>query len=283
MRKNSKPNIDVDYETAHDRARLARDVYKNDKHEDNGIGDWVEVIRSDAFDLPKHSTGFVGGFYMRVDDETGEAEYAIVYSGMDGIEDLEDAITLAVIGYPKQFYDAYIFAQEIAEAYDIDLKTTDFVGHSMGGYLAQSVGIACGAEKMWMYNSPSMRIKDIKSIGKQLLEKLSDDMHVCLKDMNFENLGERIESFRTRNDVVARLGNSQRTVLESGVEMRPHSIETLEKLLLNAANAEDGHRASFNEKSINNGLVSRFTDEIGDRARDMITSFVSSRKPGKWF
>ena len=257
----------MDFAIAHDRARLARDVYKKPEYAGRGTGDWEEVVNAADLGYPKHSSSFAASLYKRVDDKTGKEEYTIAYRGMTGVDDLDDALIMAVIGFPKQFYDAYEFAQEVAEIYGIDLSKTDFTGHSMGGYLAQAVGIACNAENIWMFNSPAMRDKDMLAIPDKLAAVLGADKAPHEDDIDYTGLSGRITAFRTQNDPVARLRKSHGTVVQGGFEKKPHSIATLEKLLEDQATG----RAE-------NGSLFKKQGEMPDGGRKMMSLFVETTK-----
>ena len=257
----------MDFSIAHDRARLARAVYKKPEYADRGTGDWVEVTDAAALGYPKHSSSFAASLYKRMNDKTGKEEYTIAYRGMTGRDDLDDAVIMAVIGFPKQFYDAYEFAQEVAEIYGIDLSKTDFTGHSMGGYLAQAVGVACNAENIWMFNSPAMRDKDMLAIPDKLAAALGTEKAPHEDDIDYTRLSERITAFRTQNDPIARLGKSHGTVVQGGFEKKPHSIAALEKLLEDQAT---GRAAT--------GRVFKKQDEMPDGGRKVMSLFVETAK-----
>ncbi|TNE33009.1 MAG: hypothetical protein EP349_00375 [Alphaproteobacteria bacterium] len=257
----------MDFAVAHDRARLARDVYKKPEYADRGTGDWEEVTNAAELGYPKHSSSFAASLYKRTDEKTGKEEYAIAYRGMTGVDDLDDAVIMAVIGFPKQFYDAYEFAQEVAETYGIDLKETEFTGHSMGGYLAQAVGVACNAENIWMFNSPAMRDKDMLLIPDKLAAVLGEDKAPHEDDIDYTRLGERITAFRTQNDLVARLRKSHGAVLQGGFEKKPHSIAAMEKLL------EDQASGTATE-----GSLFKKQEEGPETGRKMMSLFVETAR-----
>lgn len=257
----------MDFAAAHDRARLARDVYKKPDYAARGTGDWEEVTDAAALGYPRHSSSFAASLYKRTDEKTGQEEYAIAYRGMTGVDDLDDAVIMAVAGFPKQFYDAYEFAQEVAEIYGIDLSKTDFTGHSMGGYLAQAVGVACNAEHIWMFNSPAMREKDMLALPEKLAAVLGAEKAPHEDDIDYTRLSERITAFRTQNDPVARLRKSHGTVVQGGFEKKPHSIATLEKLLEDQA----AGRAE-------NGRIFKKQEEMPDGGRKVMSLFVETAK-----
>jgi len=262
---------EMDFTAAHDRARLARDVYKKPEYADRGTGDWVEVTNAAELGYPKHSSSFAAALYKHTDEKTGKEKYAIAYRGMTGMDDLDDAVIMAVLGFPKQFYDAYEFAQQVADKYGIELSETEFTGHSMGGYLAQAVGVACNAEKIWMFNSPAMREKDMLLIADKLAAVLGEDKSPHEDEIDYTRLGERITAFRTQNDLVARLRKGHGAVLQGGFEKKPHSIATLEKLLEDQAtgNAADGRMFKKQEDMLDTGrkVMSLFVET----ARELLT------------
>ena len=261
---------EVEYAEARDRARLARYVYKKPDYPQDK-GDWEEVITAEEMGYPKCSSSFGASLYKKKDEKTGKDQYAIAFRGINGVDDLDDALILAVIGYPKQFFDAYAFTRDVEEKYGIDLKKTEFIGHSMGGYLAQAVGISCNAGKIWMYNSPAMREKDIVRLPEKI-ESVFQNIYKPV-EIDYARLDERIVSFRTQNDVVARLGKKSGTVLQSGFEIRPHSILTLEKLL--DEQMEKGGQALF-----------RLKEPLAKSGRKIMRLFIQNTKdmferPGK--
>lgn len=257
----------MDFSRAHDRARLARDVYKKPEYAARGTGDWEEVANAAELGYPRHSSSFAASLYKRTNKKTGKDEYAIAYRGMTGVDDLDDAVIVAVAGFPKQFYDAYEFAQEVAEIYGIDLSKADFTGHSMGGYLAQAVGVACNAENIWMFNSPAMRDKDMLAVPDKLAAVLGADKAPHEDDIDYTRLSERITAFRTQNDPVARLRKSHGTVVQGGFERKPHSIATLEKLLEDQA-------AGCAET----GRVFKKQEDVPEGGRKMMSLFVETAK-----
>ena len=69
---------------------------------------------------------------------------------------------IALRKLPGQYRQGLAFVQKVCEEKNINVDEMEFIGHSLGGYLAITTSMALGVLKVYALNSagPSEKIKD---------------------------------------------------------------------------------------------------------------------------
>jgi hypothetical protein len=208
-------------EAVHDHAVLADDVYKNTTPSPKAIeGGWKRVFTSDQ--IPGLGDGgFYGAFYIR--KKEGRPEYAIAFRGMDSTRDLDDVFRIAVGKSPKQVKDAEQFTRIIADQLHLNPADINFCGHSLGGYLAKSVGMAVGAKNIYAYNSPGLFDEDIKRLSKNIETQFRENAD----DITLRRMEENVISVSSRMDIVSWVGPHKGRNIQIDTLSNHHQISTL--------------------------------------------------------
>jgi hypothetical protein len=150
-------------------ATLSQDVY-NVSAEQAPSG-W-KIVADSAL-----SEEWKGGFFARIYEKDGpvapgEPRYVIAFRGTDDFikdkKNREADLQIAFWKLPGQYNQAEAFVKDFFDRNKIKPDEVAFTGHSLGGYLAITVGMALGVDKIWTFSSPG----PTKGIRDQLTRKI---------------------------------------------------------------------------------------------------------------
>lgn len=164
-------------------------------------GGW-RLSKIDGYNIDNKRSGMKATMYERT--KNGKKEYAYVYAGTDDLQDVFDDI-MQPLGASRQYYEAKSKAQRIHR--DFNASEVTFVGHSLGGGLANYSSLFTGRSSMtfnpaWL----SMRIIDkfqseVKTLRKGSSRRnfvhesdpLNDIQQAYGDEVGLEEIGEHIE------------------------------------------------------------------------------------------
>lgn len=206
-----------------ERFAVASDAYKDTKHTSHALaGGWQRVF--DSSEIPGlNDGGFYGSLYKRTIN--GRDEHIIAFRGMDGITDLDDAANLALGRIPGQFSDAYKFTKIAAEKFNLDPSKVEYVGHSMGGYLAKAVGVLNESEKIYSYNGPGLFHDDLHGLPARVRKEFGENKADITKD----RIERSITSINSKFDVVSWIGEMSGKTIKIQTHGRQHKLASLEE------------------------------------------------------
>ncbi len=199
-------------------------------------GGWQVVATSDEWMPGKRA--FFGALYTRENCKTGEKEYAVAFRGTDG-DDLKSNFMIAVGGLPSQFKDALAFTKLASEKANVPLHDIALTGHSLGGYLARTVGRVLDVKKVWAFSSPGPS-KETQAY----LEKLAP---TALPN-------DKIVHIHSRHDIISLLGTSEKMQLELNTSEQHHAINKIRNHLANMLKGPNAPQIPLNRKV---GLLER--------------------------
>ena len=118
---------------------------------------WTVVASTDP---PKSADTY--GLFAKIYERTGpvlpgQTKYAIAFRGTDKFSDFSDMTSdadIALRRLPDQYWKGLEFVEQTCEKNNINPADVTFTGHSLGGYLARTIGITLGAKHIWTFNAP---------------------------------------------------------------------------------------------------------------------------------
>ena len=221
------------FRLAHNYIHLADDVYDADNlPTDNG---WKVIENADDLEFKRTSNSFNAKLYSKQNKFTGKTQYVIAFKGFNEIGDITNVFSLLAYRMPSQFKDAYNFTKYTVEKHDLNLKEIHFTGHSLGGFLAQAVGISVNSKKMIVFNSPAIKEINVANI-KNTVQKIDHDK----KDNAFstKNLKQRLISISSSRDPIAGWGIHKGTNYQYHTHKSHHTIDSLKELIEEDAKRE---------------------------------------------
>ncbi len=205
-----------------ERFAVASDVYDDAKHSSHQLaGGWQRIF--DSSEVPGlNNGGFYGSLYKRTIN--GRDEHIIAFRGMDGFKDLDDVANLAVGRIPGQFADAYKFTKIVTEKFNLDPAKTEYIGHSMGGYLAKAVGVLNDSRKIYSYNGPGLFHDDLHGLPARVKKEFGENK----ADLTEERIERSVTSINSKFDVVSWIGKISGKTIEVPTHGRQHQLSSLE-------------------------------------------------------
>lgn len=194
------------------KAALSSHVYFRDKSAPPPAG-WHVVATSDELMPGKRS--FFGALYAKDDPDNGKTDYTVAFRGTDG-NDLKSNFMIAIGRLPPQFKDAVTFTKLAAEKAGVETKDLSVTGHSLGGYLARTVGRVIDVKKVWAFASPGPSKETRDYLEKIAPSALPND---------------KIIHIRSRHDIIGLLGTEENIVLELNTSERHHAINKIQNHL----------------------------------------------------
>ncbi|MEZ0260624.1 MAG: hypothetical protein ACAH80_06410 [Alphaproteobacteria bacterium] len=148
-----------------------------------------------------------------------DGKYSFVFYGYNNGRDLNEVIRAGFIGVPRQqLREADAFVEKAMETYNIKPADMQFIGHSLGGYIAKAVAPHAGAPEVWAFNSPGLKKRDPARI-ERLLGKPANDT------------APLVYNFNSRQDVVGLWGHQPGKIYEVDTPRRPHAMVEMAKAL----------------------------------------------------
>ncbi|MEZ0226786.1 MAG: hypothetical protein ACAH83_19675 [Alphaproteobacteria bacterium] len=204
-------------QSALEHALIAAHPYKT------GSTEWELVTTSEAL-MGKSSSGFDGALFRAGD------QYAFVFYGYNSRRDFGDVVRVGFVGVPRrQLREAEAFTEKAGASYGFDASDAQFVGHSMGGYLAKAIGIHESAPEVWAFNSPGFKQRDPHRIEKLLGVGAGGDV-------------PEIYNFNSQRDIVGLWGHQPGKVFEVETPQRHHTMAQMAAALGGEAVAEAPER-----------------------------------------
>jgi len=205
--------------TASDMARLSSHVYGGaDALIPQG---WKKVSDSHA-SVNEKQTGFFAALYERTDAKPGEARYAIAFRGTKNISDLPSDIDIALGQLPGQFGIGLKYVEDTCKQLGIQPDEVALTGHSLGGYLARTVGTALAVSKVWLFNSPGPTQET-----RDYLEKLIPSTALP---------NDKMIHFRSKYDIISHWGFDEGQIIEVKTRGDHHSLQNLSQQIARLEN-----------------------------------------------
>jgi hypothetical protein len=206
-------------------AALSDHIYFRDGRSETVAG-WLmihtsEVVQDSAAD------SFFGALYRKEDPSTGEPRYAFAFRGTDDLNDFKSNVAIGFAKVPAQFNNALQFVRDVCDYEGISPEQAKFTGHSLGGYLARTVGTVVNAYKICVFSSPGPT------------RKTTDFLKTLLPDGHLPN--NKTIHIRSKHDVVGLFGAEADNVMELDTASHHHSMRQIRHRLTSLV--ETGHAA----------------------------------------
>lgn len=173
-----------------------------------------------------------------------DGKYSFVFYGYNNRRDLNEVIRAGFIGVPRQqLREADAFVDKAMETYNIKPAEMQFIGHSLGGYLAKAVASHAGAPEVWAFNSPGLKKRDPQRIERLLGKPENDTLPL-------------VYNFNSRQDVVGLWGHQPGKIFEVDTPRRHHAMTEM-ALALGAQQVDGG-------KEKKPGMLSRMFSGIAN-------------------
>lgn len=179
-----------------------------------------ECIATSKDLMPHAKTGFKGAVY-RFAPPPGEERFAIAFCGFKNAGDIKSVLAAGLSGLPDQTPEALEFTILATQKFDILTSRLNFVGHSLGGYLAKSVGKIWGAQDVTPINSPGFKPGDAEKLDR--LAKLMDILP-CKTE-------PKITGVNSKNDLIGMWGEPSGQLYEVDTQGSHHGIANMVQTL----------------------------------------------------
>lgn len=241
-------------------AALSEHVYLRDNQPPPG--DWKVLQTSD--DLMPGKRSFFGALYTRTDPQTQEKEYVFAFRGSDG-NDLKSNFAIAAGRLPVQFAHALQFVKRACEVEGIAAEKAEITGHSLGGYLARTIGLVLVPKKVWAFSSPGPNRET-----REMLESLAPKNALP---------NDKIVHIRSKHDIIGLLGTEEKIVLELDTKKQHHSIMKIKHHLQNAADPMNADKNAFKRKP---GFLERVFNAVSAKLSSSQTLVRALRRLAGW-
>lgn len=244
-------------DTAMERAKLVVHPYEE------GSTEWSLLTTAEEL-MGGNRSGFDGALFRAGD------RYAFVFYGYNERKDLGDVVKAGFVGIPKrQLDDAHDFTVQAAETYGIAPAEMEFVGHSLGGYLAKAVGLHTGATGIWAFNSPGFKRRDPARLDRLFGEDAP---------WHGDYVAPEVYNISSSHDVVGQWGYQPGLVFEVETRSRHHAIGTMVSALrgLNPFAADEPALHAETQSAEKPGFMARLFNRIAN------SSFVQKRLDKKF-
>ncbi len=212
------PKIDVTYAThVQQRLAVALDVYKDISTEELP-GGWRRSF--DNSSMQGNQGGLFAAVYER--QVSDNPEYMIAFRGFDGLKDIDDIARIKLGGLPGQVFNALAFSRTMADAHGVPMAEIEYVGHSLGGYLARAVGVIAQSDNIQAFNSPGLYRKDLEP-----LSELRRSVNAQAPDVTAAEIEQRTQNLDSESDFAALFGPLRGQTTTVPTESKHHSLSTL--------------------------------------------------------
>lgn len=203
---------------ASDMARLSGHAYS---HDDTVLPQGWKQIDDSSKTIDAH-TGFYAALYEKTDAKEGEQKYAIAFRGTKVFYDIASDVDIALRQVPGQFALAMGFVEDSCKKHKINLEDMELTGHSLGGYLARTVGTALPVKKVWTFNSPGPT------------EATRDYLAKLLPENALPN--DKLIQFRSKFDLISHWGYDEGEIIEVKTKGDHHSLQNLSQQIARLEN-----------------------------------------------
>lgn len=194
---------------------LSHNVYRPDEAP-APLG-WKTVATTD--DIQKERDGFCARIYQRF-DAAGKAHYAIAFRGTNSLnrKDLIADIRIFFTRLPPQYERALQFVEDFCRTRNVNPADMIYTGHSLGGYLATTVGATFNSKNIWTFNAPAPDAPTWHNIA-----------HHRSRDVPTVS-GPGWIAVRAKNDFISRWGYyGHASTIAINTSSPPHALDTLYK------------------------------------------------------
>ena len=204
-------------DTAIERAYLATNAYAKYESQVQPPPHW-ERIATTADLINTDHTSFAGAVYR------SGSKFVIAFCGFSDAGDILPVLSAGFTGLPSQLADAVEFTQRACEKYSITPDNLELTGHSLGGYLAASVGLHMGAAKVWTFNNPGFKKEDAEHL----------DAFFAKHGITPPAKKPAITTLNSKYDLIGKWGYQKGRVIDIDTPHNHHNmmvmIETLSKM-----------------------------------------------------
>ncbi|MBU6474939.1 MAG: hypothetical protein KGL10_06465 [Alphaproteobacteria bacterium] len=146
----------------------------------------------------------------------GEPKYIVAFRGtnLDDPDTIGADVDIAFLRVPRQYWQALAFVQRVCKENGINPAEMHFTGHSLGGYLARTVGTTLGARHIWTFNAPGP--------SRRIAQRLEREIPGVSKPP-----GDGLVQVRTASDLVSVWGYDQGITISLDMRGRPHNLDNL--------------------------------------------------------
>lgn len=187
--------------------------------------EWQIVDRSEI-----ENSGFFAALYVKSDADPEKTRYMIAFRGASSLKGLSSLFSILSCRLPKQHHQALAYVEHVAKTFNIDPGQLELTGHSLGGYLARSVGEAIGVKSIWAFNSPGPTSDMRQAFAGAATRKVDPQNMVHV---------------RSRYDIISRWGYDHGTVIELDTIGYHHGVSDLRGLLQSGVAVQNMKQSSL--------------------------------------
>jgi hypothetical protein len=211
---------------------------------------WRLVATSDPPD-EKTPNGLFAKIYERTGPlQPGEKKYVVAFRGTDKASDHSDIdsdLEIAFRKVPDQYWQALDFVETACRDNGINPSEMAYTGHSLGGYLAKTVGTTLGARSIWTFNSPGPT------------QKIQDELNRSVPGLSAPP-GDGLVQIRSEYDLISEWGVKEGITLTVKTVDEHHGLDSLhtaiESKLAGAPDPVHDHGPGFSLARVFNSLSS---------------------------
>jgi hypothetical protein len=204
---------------------LSHNVYRPDEAP-TPMG-WKPVATTD--EIQKERDGFCARIYERF-DAAGKPHYAIAFRGTNNILSKKDLIADVRIFFtrlPPQYERALKFVEDFCREKNVNPADMIYTGHSLGGYLATTVGATFNSKNIWTFNAPAPDAPTWRNIAHHRSPDIPTTSGVGWVDV------------RANNDFISRWGYyGHASTITIDTSSPPHGLDTLYKAASDITNGK---------------------------------------------
>lgn len=185
---------------------------------------WKSVATTD--EIQKERDGFCARIYERL-DAAGKPHYVVAFRGTNSInkKDLIADVRIFFTRLPPQYERALRFVEDFCREKKLNPADMIYTGHSLGGYLAATVGATFNSKNIWTFNAPAPDAPTWHNIA----HHRSPDVPTAT--------GNGWVNVRANNDFISRWGyyGGGKTITIN-TSSPPHALDTLYKAATDLTN-----------------------------------------------
>ena len=172
------------------------------------------------------------GLFAKIYERTtpalpGTPKYIVAFRGtkVKDFNDLSSDVEIAFLKIPRQYWQALAFVQNTCRENGVDPAEMEFTGHSLGGYLAHTVGTTLGAKHIWTFNAPGPSRKIARRLEKEIPGISAPP-------------GKGLVQIRTANDITSIWGYKEGITISLAMQGRPHNLRNLAAAIKDTINGK---------------------------------------------
>lgn len=165
-----------------------------------------------------------GGFFARIYEKqgplrAGEQRYVAAFRGTNKMTDLRNLdadFQIVSRKLPSQHYQGVDFIMTFCAQNNIKADEIALTGHSLGGYLATTIGMELGIGRMWAFNAPGPT------------RDLRDELSHKIPGISKTPCNSLVQ-IRSTHDVISRWQYAEGRIIEVTTPGTTHSLGNLQK------------------------------------------------------